>query len=111
MKKIAPLAIAALAAAAAPAHAAFTGDYSADHWTTSISDKGVGSAAMSSDGSALTLVSSDIPGLEETGAYLWYSIVMAKDATLSFDWSWPARCSRSIVSTRPANNSRPPTGR
>jgi hypothetical protein len=76
-----------VALVAAPAHAAFTGAYDVSQWTTAGS--GNGTAVTSSDGATLTLTSADYTVDDSPGATtLTYSITLAADTTITFDWSY-----------------------
>jgi hypothetical protein len=81
-------AVAAVALAIAPAHAAFSGDFAAGNWTTS-STAGNGTAVVSADGSTLTMTSSDYADPSQWGpATTSFSITLAHDTTISFDWGY-----------------------
>lgn len=71
------------------AHAAFTGDYAADHWTTYVVNGGNGTAAISADGATLTLTSSNFePFTNLIASDVLHSITLQKDVTVSFDWAY-----------------------
>ncbi len=75
--------------AALPAHAAFTGPFDAADWSTTTTGAGNGTAVVAPDGSTLTLVSSDASAAAALGASTTsFSITLARDTTLSFDWDY-----------------------
>jgi hypothetical protein len=81
--------IAAALLSAGAAQASFSGDFSAANWATSVSNGGNGSAVVSSDGSTLTLTSSDFsPFTSLLASDVSSQITLTQAVSLSFDWAY-----------------------
>ena len=83
------LSAAALLGMMGSAQAAFTGDYAAGQWATAVTNGGNGTAAIATDGSTLTLSSSNYePFTDLVASDVLYSITLQSNVTVSFDWAY-----------------------
>lgn len=81
--------IAAALLSAGAAHAAFTGDFAANQWSTAITYGGNGSAVFANDGSTLTLTSSNHEAFTSLMVADVASVItLQHDTAISFNWSY-----------------------
>ncbi len=81
--------IAAALLSAGSAQAAFTGDFAASQWASAITSGGNGSVVFATDGSALTLTSSNHEAFSSLiAADVSSAITLKNDTSLSFNWSY-----------------------
>lgn len=79
----------AMMGVAGNAQAAFTGAYAADHWATTVTNAGNGTAIVSADGATATLTSSNFdPFTDLIASDVALSLTLQHDVTVSFDWAY-----------------------